>query len=125
MGLSVTGTIPGEGFLDNGPDVRAKEESGQEIKAGVGLPEGGEGVRKKRKYTKRAKVPAVSTRAPGSSILDADDDQTWRVQSRRELWQRGHQMVNRPSKIAQEVALVTCNTLQECQKSMRMHGWAI
>ena len=34
-------------------------------------------------------------------------------------------MVNRPSKIAQEVALVTCNTLQECQKSMRMHGWAI
>ncbi len=38
---------------------------------------------------------------------------------------QSHLMVNRPSKIAQEVALLTCNTLQECQKSMRMHGWAI
>lgn len=103
----------------------AKEESGQDMKAQEAIQVGEEGVRKKRKYTKRAKVPAVSTRAPGYIDLDADDDATWRVQSRRELWQRGHLMVNRPSKIAHEVALVTCNTLKECQKSMRMHGWAI
>ena len=108
-----------------GPHVVAKEESGQEMKAGVGVTIGVEVVRKKRKYTKRAKVAVVNTRAPGTCILDEEDDHTWRVQSRRELWQRGHLAVNRPSKIAQEVALVTCNTLQECQKSMRMHGWAI
>ncbi len=65
----------------------AKEESGQDMKAQEAIPVEEEGVRKKRKYTKRAKVPAVSTRAPGSIILDSDDDATWRVQSRRELWQ--------------------------------------
>ena len=125
LGLNVIATQPGKGCLDAGPHVVAKEESGQEIKAGVGVTIGVEGVRKKRKYTKRAKVAAIRTRAPGTCLQDEDDDHTWRVQSRRELWQRGHLVVNRPSKIAQEVALVTCNTLQECQKSMRMHGWAI
>ena len=125
LGLNVIATQPGKGSVNAGPHVVAKEDSGQESKAGVGVTIGVEGVRKKRKYTKRAKVAAISTRAPGTCLQDEDDDHTWRVQSRRELWQRGHLAVNRPSKLAQEVALVTCNTLQECQKSMRMHGWAI
>ncbi len=103
--------------------LTAKEESGQDIKGPDAFLVVTEQVRKKRKYTKRAKVSAVSTRAPGSLDVCEADDQTWRVQSRRELWERGHLMVNRPSRIAHEVTLVRCNTLQECQKSMRMHGW--
>ena len=49
----------------------------------------------------------------------------WRSQSRRELWQRGHQTASRPSRIAHEVSLVMCDTVNECHSSMRMHGWAI
>ncbi len=43
-----------------------KEASGQDIKGHDAIPVVTEEVRKKRKYTKRAKVPAVNTRAPGS-----------------------------------------------------------
>ncbi len=64
----------------------AKEVSGQDIKGQVTIPVVTEEVRKKRKYAKRAKVPAVSTRAPGALDVCEDDDQTWRVQSRRELF---------------------------------------
>jgi hypothetical protein len=80
----------------------------------------------KRKYTKRAKVPVAQV-AFKDELFEGDVQQVhgWRSQSRRELWQRGHQTASRPSRIAHEVSLVMCDTVQECHTSMRMHGWAI
>ncbi len=80
----------------------------------------------KRKYTKRAKVPVAQV-AFKDELFDGDVQAVhgWRSQSRRELWQRGHQTASRPSRIAHEVALVMCDTVKECHTSMRMHGWAI
>jgi hypothetical protein len=83
-------------------------------------------ARQKRKYTKRAKVP-VAEIAFKDELFEGDVQQVhgWRSQSRRELWQRGHLTASRPSRIAQEVALVMCDTVKDCHTSMRMHGWAI
>jgi hypothetical protein len=80
----------------------------------------------KRIYIKRAKVPVAQT-AFKDELFDGDAQavHAWRPQSRRELWQRGHQTASRPSRIAHEVSLVMCDTVKECHTSMRMHGWAI
>jgi hypothetical protein len=80
----------------------------------------------KRKYAKRAKVP-VAQIAFKDELFEGDVQQVhgWRSQSRRELWQRGHQTASRSSRIAHEVLLVMCDTVKECHTSMRMHGWAI
>jgi hypothetical protein len=80
----------------------------------------------KRKYTKRAKVPVAQV-VFKDELIDGDvpSGHGWRSQTRRELWQRGHQTASRPSRVANEVSLVMCDTVRECHTSMSMHGWAI